>query len=307
MKYNHKYQSCTRTYSTLRIFPKNAHPDVITNLLKIKPTRISIAGPTGPIGRIVVSGWFLTTQGKLKSKDSRRHIDWLLDKIEPVSEQILALQKQGMSMDISSFWGSASGNGGPTISPEQMTRLVKMNLEVWWDVYFDGEDDEDSTEDNARNKLKTKRRRVFFHHVGLQIRKGASLMNSMDALHQRLLLAASFLDTAAGEIRDIHLSPVTENIHHIGKALAEIYDLLRSIYAVRPDLVPEQLEERKGDSEANRRLTPILSEVYQLVQAGNVGQAIEMLEQYCATEPSELHKNIALEEIDHLSAKGEAE
>jgi len=89
--------------------------------------------------------------------------------------------------------------------------------------------------------------------------------------------------------------------------LVEIYDLLRSIYAVRPDLVPEQLEERKGDSEANRHLTPILSEVYQLVQAGNVGQAIEMLEQYAATEPSELHKNIALEEIDHLSAKGETE
>lgn len=93
-----------------------------------------------------MSGWFLTTQGRLKSKDSRRHIDWLLDKIEPVSEQILALQKQGMSMDINSFWGSSSGNGGPTISPEQMARLVKMNLEVWWDVYFEGEDDEDSTD-----------------------------------------------------------------------------------------------------------------------------------------------------------------
>ncbi len=148
MKYNHKYRSCTRTYSTLRIYPKDAHPDVITDLLKIKPTRISIAGPNGPRGRMVVNGWFLSTKGRLKSRDSRRHIDWLLDKIEPMSEQILTLQKQGMSMDISSFWGSASSNGGPTISPEQMSRLVKMNLEVWWDVYFEGEDDDDATEDN---------------------------------------------------------------------------------------------------------------------------------------------------------------
>jgi len=149
MKYDHKYRSCTRTYSTLRIYPKDTNPDVITNLLGIKPTDISIAEPNGPRGRVVVSGWFLSTKGKLKSRDSRRHIDWLLDKIEPMTEQILTLQKQGMSMDISSFWGSASGNGGPTISPEQMSRLVTMNLEVWWDVYFEGEDDEDATEDNV--------------------------------------------------------------------------------------------------------------------------------------------------------------
>jgi len=149
MKYDHKYRSCSRTYSTLRIYPKDVHPDVITKLLNIKPSRTLIAGPNGPRGRIVVSGWFLTTRGKLKSKDSRRHIDWLLDKIEPVSEQILSLQKQGVSMDISSFWGSASGDGGPILSPEQMARLVKMNLEVWWDVYFEGEDEEDSTGDNV--------------------------------------------------------------------------------------------------------------------------------------------------------------
>jgi hypothetical protein len=145
MKYDHQYRSCTRTYSTLRIYTNNSHPDVITSLLKIGPTRISIAGPNGPRGRIVVNGWFLTTKGRLRSRDSRRHLDWLLDKIEPVSEQILALQRQGMSMDISSFWESASGNGGPTISPNQMTRLVKMNLEVWWDVYFEGEDREETT------------------------------------------------------------------------------------------------------------------------------------------------------------------
>jgi hypothetical protein len=98
---------------------------------------------------MVVSGWFLSTQGRLKSKDSRRHIDWLLDKIEPVSEQILTLQKQGVFMDFTCFWGSASGNGGPIISPEQMSRLVKMNLEVWWDVYFEGEDEDEATEDSV--------------------------------------------------------------------------------------------------------------------------------------------------------------
>ena len=128
-------------------------------------------------------------------------------------------------------------------------------------------------------------------------------MNSIDVLHQRLLIAASFLDTAAGEIRENQLSPVQDNIHHIGKALAEIYDLLRAIYAVRPDLVPAELEERKGDSDANKRLTPVLCQVHMLAQAGNTSQAIAILKDYAASEPSQLHKQIALEEIDHLHGK----
>lgn len=144
MKYDHKYRACTRTYSTLRIYPGTGHPDAITEALQVKPSRISVAGVTG---KNHVNGWFLSTQRKLKSKDSRRHIDWLLDKIEPVAEKINQLQKEGCSMDIMCFWGSASGNGGPTISPEQMARLVRLNLEVWWDVYFEGEDEESPEED----------------------------------------------------------------------------------------------------------------------------------------------------------------
>jgi len=149
MKYNHKYLSCTRTYSSLRIHSKHIHPDVITDLLKVKPTEITVAGTTCLGGRKHINGWYLSTKGKLKSKDSRRHIDWILDKIEAASKEIKELQKQGVFMDIPCYWGSASGNGGPTISPVQMARLVVLNLEVWWDVYFEGDDNEADAEDGA--------------------------------------------------------------------------------------------------------------------------------------------------------------
>ena len=39
-------------------------------------------------------------------------------------------------MDICCFWLSASGHGGPTVSPKQMAKLVELNLEVWWDIYY---------------------------------------------------------------------------------------------------------------------------------------------------------------------------
>jgi len=138
MKYIHNYSSCSRTYATLRIYPKDIHPDVITNLLNIKPSHISVSGEKSIRGHKCVNGWFLSTKGILKSRDSRKHIDWILDKIQAVSKKIHELQKCGASMDVMCFWGSASGDGGPTISPDQMARLVKMNLEVWWDVYFEG-------------------------------------------------------------------------------------------------------------------------------------------------------------------------
>jgi hypothetical protein len=125
-------------------------------------------------------------------------------------------------------------------------------------------------------------------------------MSPIEVLHQRLLVISSLLDTAAAEVRDIPLSPVKENFHHIGKALAEIYDLLRSIYAVRPDLVPEELGERKSDSEANKRLTPVLSKVHDLLKLGNIADSIDLLQQYIDTESSELHKTIAIDEIEYL-------
>jgi hypothetical protein len=127
----------------LRIYTKDEHPHVISDHLNIKPSRICIAGQINVLGEKSHNGWFISTKGKIKSRDSRRHIDWILDKIEPETETILKLQKDGYSMDIMSYWGSATGNGGPTISPEQMSRLVRMNLSVWWDVYFEGEEEDE--------------------------------------------------------------------------------------------------------------------------------------------------------------------
>jgi hypothetical protein len=37
-------------------------------------------------------------------------------------------------------WDSKSGEGGPTISPVQMKRLAELGIELWFDVYFDGEE-----------------------------------------------------------------------------------------------------------------------------------------------------------------------
>src|SRR6266404_8909814 len=89
-------------------------------------------------------------------------------------------------------------------------------------------------------------------------------MAPLDELHHRLRVAAALLDSAAQDVRDIPLAPPKENIRHLGQALAAIFDVLRAIYAVRPDLTPKFLTESSPASDANKRLTAALGEALRL-------------------------------------------
>lgn len=138
MDYIDDYAACEETYATFQIYPSNKDPDEVTNYLGIKPSKTVLAGMAGG-NRRAINGWFLSTKGKVSSKDSRRHIDWLLDKIQHAAEQIRELKNNGARVDICCFWISATGNGGPVLSPRQMTRLSDLDLDVWWDIWFSGE------------------------------------------------------------------------------------------------------------------------------------------------------------------------
>jgi hypothetical protein len=140
------YPSCARTYATLRIYPEHLDPLYLTERLGIEPSSWQRKGeiwyphskihPTYPL-----HGWFLCSEGVLDSKDSRRHLDWLLEILSAKAETIRSLQNEGCRMDVCCVWHSKSGNGGPTISPNQMGELARLNLELWFDVYFIGEED----------------------------------------------------------------------------------------------------------------------------------------------------------------------
>jgi hypothetical protein len=84
-----------------------------------------------------LNGWFLSTENEIKSVDCGRHVDWILDKLDGKENVMHQLQKEGATIDISCFWVSKSGHGGPMLNPIQMSRLAKLNLQIWWDIYFD--------------------------------------------------------------------------------------------------------------------------------------------------------------------------
>jgi len=136
MDYDDNYPTCRVTYATLRIFRDDLDPDAVSSVLGIAPSDRHRKGDTRRSGYIEKSGaWFLSSKGHLQSKDVQRHIMWILDQLADRVGILHQLQDEGCSMDIFCYWVSASGQGGPTLSPELMRRLAEAELEVGFDIY----------------------------------------------------------------------------------------------------------------------------------------------------------------------------
>jgi hypothetical protein len=136
--YDDDYPTCQQTYAVLRIFSDSTSPREATALLGITPTdsfeKGEAVGTRGAKRR--QNGWFLSTEAQVQSRDSRRHLDWLVAAICDREEALSRLRSAGAEIDVSCYWVSL-GQGGPVIGPEQMKQLSRLGLEVWWDVYFD--------------------------------------------------------------------------------------------------------------------------------------------------------------------------
>ena len=144
--YDDDYDSCVVTYSTLRLFSDDVGPAEISQALKLEPTRSFLKGE--PISPRVdrprpQHGWLLCSEHHVHSRDSRRHLDWLLDLVESNSGAFTSLLSRGISADIYSYWVSAHGQGGPILSPPQLARLARYGLECSYDIYFGGESEDD--------------------------------------------------------------------------------------------------------------------------------------------------------------------
>lgn len=143
--FDDEYPTCVETRATLRIYPGDIDPSAISERMGLEPTNWQRRGEVaqwfdGPPRVAPINGWFLQSEAYVESRDSRRHLDWILDRVEPKAEAIRFLQERGCEMDISCTWISRSGHGGPTVSPSQMKRLSELNLELWFDFYTYDED-----------------------------------------------------------------------------------------------------------------------------------------------------------------------
>ena len=132
------------TVARLLIYPDQLSPDDITRRLSIEPTKTSVAGEIrvnrlGLKRTVKSSTWILSSEGRVDSKDLRRHLDWLLACLRPTQAAIHTLQTiAGVRMGIDCLWESRGGQGGPTLSPEQMRAMAELDLECSFNIEFYG-------------------------------------------------------------------------------------------------------------------------------------------------------------------------
>jgi hypothetical protein len=127
--YDDNYPTCSETFATLRFYHESESPHVITDSLGINPSK------TQSVPEKKISGWFLRTKDHVESKDVRRHIDWILEKLSGSEAKVIQLQKNGWRADVNCYWVSI-GQGGPMLNPDQMEHLSKFKLTCGFDIYM---------------------------------------------------------------------------------------------------------------------------------------------------------------------------
>lgn len=135
--YDDDYQTCLQTYAVLRVFSGSSSPQEISTLLDITPTNSFASGdPINQQGaKRKQNGWFFSTETKVDSRDSRRHLDKILSSLSGRRPALVKLRLAGAEIDISCYWVSI-GQGGPIIGADQMKKLGFFGIDVWWDIYF---------------------------------------------------------------------------------------------------------------------------------------------------------------------------
>jgi hypothetical protein len=118
-------------------------PDNISGMLELQPTTKWIKGSlvcrlSGAVGIASANFWALSTEHLVQSKNIEPHLDWLLDRLMPVKDQIISLQKvPGVSMRISCFWSSEEDNIDISFTAVQIKKLAELNMVCSFAFYLD--------------------------------------------------------------------------------------------------------------------------------------------------------------------------
>lgn len=139
---------CERAAARILIYPGAHTPDWVTETLQVEPTQTVRGGVpqlnprSGIMHTPPLNLWEVDSEEAVDSRELRRHLDWVLDRIEPASQALRQLQADPeVEMRMGSSWWSASGKGGPTLWPTQMRRMARLGLSWSVDAMFFGDEE----------------------------------------------------------------------------------------------------------------------------------------------------------------------
>ena len=118
------YPTCHTTFARFRVIDDYAC--ITTDILGI-PSEIPFTDKGIWVG--------LSSKEAVDSQDSEKHILWILNQLKSKRAQLAQIIAAGCSVDISVFWKSAHGHGGPMVSPKTSELLGDMGIMLWFDFY----------------------------------------------------------------------------------------------------------------------------------------------------------------------------
>lgn len=143
--------NCAKTYATFRLRGDQLAAKEVTVRLDIEADFAFEKGELHSSGRGQpvkqrIGVWYITSEGRLETTNTERHLLDLLEKLEPVKEELRAVvQRQSLVADFFCYWVSATGHGGPEVSPDTLRRIADLDARLGFDFYGPFADDDAET------------------------------------------------------------------------------------------------------------------------------------------------------------------
>lgn len=135
--------NCARTRASFRLVGDALDPDEVSAELGLAPTWTAAKDQEIPVGRQGRTSrrqstgvWLLASEDHVDSTAVERHLVHLLDAVEPASAAVDALRRrQELRADFFCYWPSATGHGGPEVSPGTLRRIAALDAALGFDFY----------------------------------------------------------------------------------------------------------------------------------------------------------------------------
>ncbi len=102
-------------------------------------------------------------------------------------------------------------------------------------------------------------------------------MSPLEAIEQRLAVALTALDSAAGLVREAQELDDSANLRYLGTAINAAWELRETIQKIRPDLKHQMVVERDDDPDRFERLGQIAHSAYEAETSGDLALAAQGL------------------------------
>ena len=132
---------------------------------------------------------------------------------------------------------------------------------------------------------------LYLHYIN------QSNMDEIKAIENNLQKISMMLNDVATVLAKSDIPCRSVDIQHVGKALAEIFDIQQSLYEERPELMPEYLKQKSNSIDISRKYSRIKTQNQYFLAKNETKEALKLLTDFINSKPPNEFLNMANDEI----------